>query len=115
MSRSEEKSNEEDQFLESEAKYRMLFDSIDEGFCIIEVIFDGERATDYRCLEINKSFERQTGIKNGAGKRMKDIEPGHEEFWFETYGRIARTGMPERFVHEAMPLMNEGAMQIKRE
>ena len=89
----------------SEEKYRYLFNSIDEGFCTIEVLFDKKgKAVDYRFLEINQAFERQTGIENGAGRRMREIEPEHEEFWFETYGRIAKTGVAERFEHEAVAL-----------
>jgi PAS domain S-box-containing protein len=90
--------------LESEGRYRTLFESIDEGFCIIEVLFDGDRATDYRFLEVNPAFERQTGIKNAAGRRMREIAPEHEEHWFQIYGRIALTGEPRRFENPAEAL-----------
>jgi signal transduction histidine kinase len=71
---------------ESEQNYRMLFESIDEGFCIVEVLFDqNEKPVDYRFLQISPSFERQTGIKNAAGRRMREIAPQHEEHWFEIY------------------------------
>jgi PAS domain S-box-containing protein len=47
----------------SEEQYRTLFASIDEGFCTIEVIFDGSgESVDYRFLEMNPAFERQTGL-----------------------------------------------------
>ncbi len=37
----------------SEARYRTLFDTIDEGFCVIEMLFDAEgRPVDYRFLEV---------------------------------------------------------------
>ena len=87
---------------ESEQNYRMLFESIDEGFCTIEVLFDqNENPVDYRFLQISPSFERQTGIKNASGRRMREIAPQHEEHWFEIYGRIALTGEPMRFENEA--------------
>ncbi|CAH2405775.1 AAA family ATPase [Mesorhizobium escarrei] len=90
---------------ESEQNYRMLFESMDEGFCTIEVLFDqNEEPVDYRFLQINPSFERQTGIKNAAGRRMREIAPQHEEHWFEIYGRIALTGEPMRFENEAKQL-----------
>jgi|GEM_PF-4135094 hypothetical protein len=45
----------------SEEKYQILFNSIDEGFCIVEVIYDNKgKPIDYRFLEINPSFEWQT-------------------------------------------------------
>src|SRR6266403_143335 len=90
---------------ESEKKYRTLFDSIDEGFCTIEVLFDGnDNPIDYRFLEVNPSFEKQTGIQNAQGRRMREIAPQHEEHWFEIYGRIVLTGEPMRFENEAKQL-----------
>ena len=87
---------------ESEARYRTLFQSIDEGFCIIEVLGgEGEEPIDYRFLEVNPVFERQTGIKNAVGRRMREIAPSHEEQWFEIYGRVARTGEAVRFQNSA--------------
>jgi PAS domain S-box-containing protein len=89
----------------SEDKYQILFNSIDEGFCIIEVIFDNKgKPIDYRFLEINPAFERQTGLQNAEGKLMRSLAPEHEEHWFQIYGRIASTGNSERFVNEARAL-----------
>jgi PAS domain S-box-containing protein len=90
---------------ESEQNYRTLFESIDEGFCTIEVLFDqNEKPVDYRFLQISPSFERQTGIENAVGRRMREIAPQHEEHWFEIYGRIALTGEAVRFENEAKQL-----------
>jgi PAS domain S-box-containing protein len=95
-------SDREEALRVSESKYRTLFDSIDEGFCIVEVLFDeNEKPRDYRFLEINSSFERQTGIVNGVGKRMRELKPRHEEHWFEIYGKVALTGEAARFQHYA--------------
>jgi len=100
-----ERQRAETELRESEQNYRMLFESIDEGFCTIEVLFDqNEKPLDYRFLQISPSFERQTGIKNAAGRRMREIAPRHEEHWFEIYGRIALTGEPMRFENEAKQL-----------
>lgn len=89
----------------SEGRYRTLFDSIDEGFCVVEVLLDeAGGAADYRFLEINPAFERQTGLIDAVGRTMRSLAAGHEDFWFETFGRIARTRRPERFEHEAKAL-----------
>lgn len=86
-------------------KYRLLFESIDEGFCIIEVLFDDDgQAVDYRFLELNPAFKQQTGLHNAVGKRMRELEPRHEEHWFETYGQVALTGEPTRFTNHAAHL-----------
>ena len=82
-------------------RYRGLFDSIDEGFCIIEMIFDGGHAVDYRFLEVNAAFERQTGLTGAAGQTMTALAPDHEAHWFDIYGEVALTGEPARFENEA--------------
>uniref|UniRef100_UPI003F880829 PAS domain-containing protein n=1 Tax=Methylobacterium sp. NMS12 TaxID=3079766 RepID=UPI003F880829 len=51
---------------ENEARYRTLFESIEVGFCIIEMRFEGDRAVDYRIVEANPAFVRQTGPTSPA-------------------------------------------------
>lgn len=85
--------------------WELLFNSIDEGFCIIEMIFDEQKKpVDYRFLVINSSFERQTGLRDAVGKRMREFAPDHEEHWFEIYGKIALTGESVRFENRAEQL-----------
>jgi PAS domain S-box-containing protein len=91
--------------LDSEPRYRKLFDAIDQGFCIVEMIFDGGTyPLDYRFLDVNAAFEAQTGLANSVGKTMLSLRPDHERHWFELYGRIALTGEPVRFQREAAAL-----------
>lgn len=84
---------------ESEARYRTLFTAIESGFCIIEVLFDETgRGQDYRFLEINDAFERQTGLPAALGRRVREMVPEHEQYWFDAYGEVARSGDPARFM-----------------
>ncbi|HUD28070.1 MAG TPA: PAS domain-containing protein [Novosphingobium sp.] len=81
----------------SEQRYRSLLNSVDAGFCVVEVKFDADgTALDYRFLEINGSFREYTGIEEGTGRWMREIAPTHEQHWFDLYGRVARTGVAER-------------------
>jgi PAS domain S-box-containing protein len=90
---------------ESEARFRTLFESMDQGFCVIEVFFDPDgQPVDYRFVEMNPAFEKHTGLKNMVGLSIREAVPGLEEFWFETYGRVAATGEPIRFSHQAKVL-----------
>lgn len=93
------------QLYQLEARYNELSNSLDEAFCIIEVLFakDGH-PQDYRFLKVNSAFEVQTGIKDPLGRTMREIAPKHEQEWFEIYGRIARTGIAQRFEHGAEAL-----------
>lgn len=95
----------EEALAQSEGKYRSLFESIDEGFCIIEMIFDerGE-AVDFRFLEVNAAFERQTGLAHAEGRTVRELIPGHDEHWYGIYGRVALTGEATRFQDHAAQL-----------
>jgi PAS domain S-box-containing protein len=62
------------------------------------------RPVDYRFLEVNPAFERQSGLTGATGKRARELVPGLEQHWFDTYGRVALTGEPVRFENHAEPL-----------
>jgi signal transduction histidine kinase len=86
-------------------KYRNLFDSIDAGFCIIEVIFDeAGKPIDYLFIETNPAFARQTGLRDVAGQRMRSLVPDHEQRWFDMYGLVATSGEHARFEDHAQAL-----------
>ena len=77
----------------SEARYRSLFHSIDEGFCVIEMLFDhGGRATDFIFLECNLAFEKHSGLVVETGARARSLLPDLEEAWLELLGSVAVSG-----------------------
>ena len=87
----------------AEDKYLSLFNSIDQGFCIIEVLFnDKDLPYDYTFLDYNPAFEKQTGLTNARGKTIKSLNPQQEQHWFDLYGGIARSGKPLTFEQEAI-------------
>jgi len=86
----------------SEERYRTLFESMDQGFAILEMIFDEANAPlDYRFLEMNGMFEQHTGLVDATGKTMRALVPDLDQFWFDTYGRVALSGEAVRFENEA--------------
>jgi len=85
---------------ESETHYRSLFENMLNGFAFCRMLFDGERPVDFIYLDVNAAFESLTGLKNVVGKKVSEVIPGIQETdapLLETYGRVARTGVPERF------------------
>ena len=82
----------------SESKYRRLFEKMDQGFSIIEMIFDDDnKPVDSLFLEMNSVFEKQSGFKGAVGKRIREIVPDIEDKWFDVYGKVALTGEAMRF------------------
>lgn len=95
----------EEALRESEESYRTLFSSIDEGFCVIEMLFDEEgRANDWRFLEVNPAFARHNGLVQATGKTIRELTPDIEPKWFEVYGNVALTGRDTRFVESSEAL-----------
>ncbi len=100
-----ERKRDEKTLRQNEERYRTLFNSIDEGFCVVEMLFDESgRASDYRFLEVNPSFEKQSGLREATGKRVRELVPDFEADWFEILGKVALTGKPVRFENEAKAL-----------
>lgn len=82
--------------------YKTLFESMDEGFCIMQMLFDqAGRAVDYRFVLTNATFERHTGLKDAQGRTARELVPDLDDFWFERYGHVARTGEVSRFEQHA--------------
>jgi signal transduction histidine kinase/DNA-binding response OmpR family regulator len=89
----------------SEDRYRTLFNAIDQAFALIELVFDRSgKAIDYTFLEVNPAFSKHTGLPDPVGQRISQIMPGVEDHWLQTYGRVALTGEPVRFINEASEL-----------
>ena len=86
---------------ENEARYRTLFDTIDEGFCIIEFI-DGPHGplSDYVHVEANPAYERHAGIPNVVGQKVREMVPDEAGGWVELYRRVLDTGEPIRLERE---------------
>ncbi|MDZ8186071.1 MAG: ATP-binding protein [Nostoc sp. ChiSLP02] len=82
---------------ESEAKYRSLFENVNDGFCIIEMLYDDGQAIDYRFLEVNPAFEIQSGFKHAIGKTARDFLPNLEAELLANYERVLATGEPIEF------------------
>ncbi|MEG4809292.1 PAS domain S-box protein [Microcoleus sp. F8-D3] len=81
-----ERARTEQTLRESEAKYRSLFESINDGFALLEVLYDGDnRPIDCRFLEVSPSFEAQTTLRQAEGKTLRELIPSIEPGWFDRY------------------------------
>ena len=85
----------------TEHRYRALFDSMDEGFCVIE-FFDGPHGplSDYVHIKANPAYERHAGIPNVVGQKVREMVGDEAQGWIDLYGEVLRTGQPIRFERE---------------
>ncbi len=80
---------------ENEERYRTLFESMDEGFCVIELMYDKDGvASDYRFISTNPMFEKQSGLKDAVGRTIHELVPNIEPTWVKVYAEVVATGVP---------------------
>lgn len=86
---------------DGEARYRRLFEHMLEGFGIGEAILDESgAAVDFRFIEMNGAFERQSGLgREILGKPIRQVLPHLERYWVDVYCGVALSGIPQRFEH----------------
>ncbi|WP_159992495.1 PAS domain-containing protein [Roseomonas sp. 18066] len=81
----------------SEERFRTILETVEAAFAIVQVKFDSDdRPVDYRFLEANDAFARQAGV-DLRGKWVTEYAPELEQFWFDTYGHVAKTREPMSF------------------
>ena len=89
----------------SESRYRALFDSMEEGFCVLQILLDGSGTpVNWRYEETNPAFVHQTGLADAVGRTAREVLPNVEENWIQAYGQVALTGKPMRMVAESKDL-----------
>ncbi len=94
-----ERKKTEEALEESEYLYKTVFDNNDDGFVLVEPIYDeNHNALDLRFLQLNLAYERQTGTKavKVEGRRAKDIAPNLEQSWISLCGEVAKTQKSRR-------------------
>lgn len=84
----------------SEARYRSLFEHMLNGMALCQMEFVNGEPRDFTYVMVNATFESLTGLRDAVGKRVTELIPGIYESdreLFHIYGRVASTGVPERF------------------
>ncbi len=98
-----ERKKTEQALIESEHRYRGLFENMSSGFILFETVEDPPgRVVDLRILAANQQFAAVAGseVPDLVGRCLTDIMPGieHDEAdWIGRYADIALTGEPRQF------------------
>ena len=84
----------EDARKESEEKYRLLFETMTEGVCLHEMIYDDTgNAIDYKITDVNPSYESITGMKKeiAVGSIASELYGTDEAPFLDIYAKVADT------------------------
>jgi PAS domain S-box-containing protein len=83
------------------ARYKNLFEAIDDPVCIVALIRDDDgKVVDYRYVEVNPAYRREMGFDEVAGRTRREMFPNDEPSWLDVFDAVARTGVGERFEFE---------------
>lgn len=100
-----ERSRAEAALRESEAKYRALFDEMDEAYAVVEVMADSaSHWSDLRFVEVNRAFAKHTGMADPVGKTATELLRTPNPRWAQIFGRVAETGRSVR-LEDAEPTL----------
>jgi PAS domain S-box-containing protein len=83
--------------VEREKRYQLLFNSINEGFCVLETVREEGQPNDFRVVSVNPAFAAQSGVSDAVGKTLRELFPADPESWITTYDEVLRTNIATRF------------------
>ncbi len=90
----------EEALQESEKKYRLIFETMTNGFALVELIYDDNgKVIDCRYAELNPAHEKLTGLEADTilGKTLKECIPDFSHALIEKYAGVDKTGNPLHF------------------
>ncbi|MFP4050720.1 MAG: PAS domain S-box protein [Thermoplasmata archaeon] len=95
-----ERKKAKERLKESEEKYRNLFEEMNEGLALNELVFDGsDEPVDYRILKVNPNFESILGInkEDVVGKKATEAYGTDNAPYLDIYTKVAQTGKSTEF------------------
>jgi signal transduction histidine kinase len=93
-----ERRHREQELHRLEGRYRLLLESIANGFFIVEQIDPGNgEAADFHIVEANPAFHIQCGAGSVTGKSLRQVFKTDAEEWYANIGRALDTGSSVRF------------------
>jgi len=107
----------EEALRQSQRDYRLLFEGMEEGFALHEIIPDADgKPVDYRYLSVNRAFEKMTGMcaADVVGRTAKEVFPDAGGPWSDFCGRVATTGKPDSIEAHSAQLGRDFAVSAFR-
>ncbi|MEO8277544.1 MAG: ATP-binding protein [Thermoanaerobaculia bacterium] len=91
----------ESRLLQAELQWRALFDFVDDSFCVLEKVDTASGAPlEFRYLEANRAFSRETGVADVVGKTTREAFPERSDEQLRIYDEILATREPRHFLRE---------------
>ncbi|CFX86294.1 Adenylyl cyclase class-3/4/guanylyl cyclase [Syntrophomonas zehnderi OL-4] len=82
------------------AYYQSLFDSMQEGFALWEIIYDENQfPKDFKFLDVNPTYEKTARVKKNKiiGSLMSEQSYMIEDYWWQLLRKVASSGQPQQY------------------
>jgi PAS domain S-box-containing protein len=110
---------------DSEEKFKLMFNQMVSASALFEVILNKRgKPVDYRYIEVNPAFERNTGKNNDQviGKTLLEAFPETEPYWLQAFEKVALSGNPieienyhiglDRYFHVSVFVPKDGQVAV---
>lgn len=78
-------------------RYRILFETAEEGVCFIEPLCARSDGThEYVYVEINPAMRSMLGLGDLRGKPVRENFRSEVSTWYDDFGHVLQTGEPMR-------------------
>ncbi len=107
--------NNEKLLRETETRFQSLFSTMNEGFCLHELVFDEfGKAVDYIILDVNKAYESILGLKRKEviGKKASEVYGSNDAPYIEVYSRVAQNREPAYFETYFSPIKKDFSISV---
>ncbi len=84
----------------TEADYQDLFNSMQEGFALWEIIYDEHnQPVDYKFLDVNPTYEKTARVSKNKliGSLISEQKYYIEDYWWQLFDKVALTGHPQEY------------------
>lgn len=91
--------NAEEVLSDSEKRLRSLYESMNDGLAINDIIYQNNEPVDYTITEINPAYEKLTGLVRSSviGRKASELFGTGIPPYLDIFGRVASGGSPEHF------------------
>ena len=101
-----DKKSAEEKYKQISNRLNTIYENIQQGLCLHEIVYENNTAVDYRVLDANRAYTEILGIsqEKAVGSLGSNLYNSEEPPFLDKYVKTAETGKPQRFEEYYAPM-----------